>query len=343
MKAIVGRPSMNNGAFVISLDFELAWGVFDTLGSDGSYRQNLIGARDAIPRILELFVEYGVSATWATVGFLFATSREELHHFAPPLELRPKYIDKRLDPYRLSIGNGEVDDPLHYAPSLIMDIAATPRQEIGSHTFSHYTALEPGQTFESFDADLRSAVAIGKARGLSLQSLVMPRHQTRSDYFAAYKRNGLVVHRGNEPNWLNKPRAGRSDRNPVVRGLRLLDSYVNITTSSTIDWRDVSQTDGLLNVPESRFLRPWSSRLSVAEPARVQRIIRGMAAAARTGEIFHLWWHPHNFGVNLSENLRNLKNILIAFDALRNQHGFQSYSMQDVATRSRETRPISAA
>ena len=34
------------GALVLSLDFELAWGVRDTLGSDGPYRGHLLGARD---------------------------------------------------------------------------------------------------------------------------------------------------------------------------------------------------------------------------------------------------------------------------------------------------------
>src|SRR5579859_4252999 len=65
------------GAFVISLDFELHWGVRDHEPLDGPYRPNLLGARNAIPRLLEMFERYGISATWAIVGFLFARSREE--------------------------------------------------------------------------------------------------------------------------------------------------------------------------------------------------------------------------------------------------------------------------
>ena len=34
-------------------------------------------------------------------------------------------------------------------------------------------------------------------------------------------------------------------------------------------------------------------------------------------EIFHLWWHPRNFGVNLAENLRFLNEIIAHFMVLR--------------------------
>src|ERR1700686_2907278 len=47
------------GAFVISLDFELHWGVRDHERPNGPYGPNLLGARKAIPRLLELFERYG--------------------------------------------------------------------------------------------------------------------------------------------------------------------------------------------------------------------------------------------------------------------------------------------
>lgn len=330
-----GAETARPGALVVSLDFELAWGVFDTLGSDGPYRSNLLGAREAIPRILELFEHHGIGATWATVGFLFAASREELLHFAP--NIRPTYDDPRLDPYRQPIGQDERDDPLHFAPSLIEAIRKTPRQEIGSHTFSHYCALEPGQTFEAFDADLAAAVAIGRARGIALRSLVMPRHQSRNDYLPAYRKHGIEVHRGNEPNRLNAPRAGASE-SLVVRGTRLLDSFVDLTGASTFEWAACQAVDGLHDVPESRFLRPYSPRLRFAEPLRKRRIRHGMEEAARSGRLYHLWWHPHNFGSEMQENLKNLQAVLRIYETLRDKHGFQSYGMAEVADLAKGTR-----
>ena len=59
------------GIFTVSLDFELYWGVRDKRTIE-DYEKNLEGAKKAIEVILEVFEEYEVHATWATVGFLFA-------------------------------------------------------------------------------------------------------------------------------------------------------------------------------------------------------------------------------------------------------------------------------
>ena len=61
---------MENGALVISLDFELLWGVFDKVDwrDKKKYFQN---TRRVIPEILRLFEQYEISSTWATVGMLF--------------------------------------------------------------------------------------------------------------------------------------------------------------------------------------------------------------------------------------------------------------------------------
>src|SRR5690606_35067847 len=121
---------------------ELHWGVRDHQPPDGPYRPALLGAREAVLRTLDLFARYDVAATWATVGFLFARSRDELRRYTPAL--RPHYADGRLDPYDEPVGEGEHDDPIHYAPSLIARIRETPRQELATHTFSHYYCGDPG-------------------------------------------------------------------------------------------------------------------------------------------------------------------------------------------------------
>jgi len=87
---------MMSGQFVISLDFELLWGVRDHADKQ-AYGQNVLGAREAVPRMLELFEESGIRATWATVGLLFCESKDELMA-ALPAE-RPAYIDQRLSNY----------------------------------------------------------------------------------------------------------------------------------------------------------------------------------------------------------------------------------------------------
>ena len=65
------------GKFVISLDFELMWGVRDKKTIE-SYGQNILGVREAIPAMLNAFDKYGINATFSTVGFLFAKNKKEL-------------------------------------------------------------------------------------------------------------------------------------------------------------------------------------------------------------------------------------------------------------------------
>lgn len=328
------------GALVISLDFELHWGVRDKCAVDGPYRDNLLGARKAIPRILDLFEQFDVAATWATVGFLFAESRQEREELSPAV--RSRYTDLRLDPYSEATGESENDDPLHYAASLIQQIRSRAGQEIGTHTFSHYYCLEPGETREAFAADLHSAVTIAKRRGVDVRSMVFPRNQFRAGYEELLKQAGIVCYRGNEPNWMYRPRP-RSRETLAVRAPRLLDHYVSLSGPKVVRWSEVLQPNGLCNVRSSMFLRPYSVKRKGLEPARLRRIAGGIQAAAKQRGIFHLWWHPHNFGAQTEENLQFLRSVLEVYSGCRRMHGMRSLSMVDVASLASNINDLSGA
>lgn len=330
---LVNTTARQRGGLVISLDFELAWGVHDSLGSEGAYRVNLLGARKAVPRILELFNEFHIEATWATVGFLFAESREELMQFIPAV--KPTYRDLRRDPYRIELGVDEASDPLHYAASLVKEIASTPGQEVASHTFSHYYCLEDGQTVEQFAADLSAAQAIARSKGFEVSSLVLPRHQNRSDYLPVIAQAGFDAYRSNEPNWLNRPaRAGSSGN--LVRAARLIDSWVPLTGANLVPWASTRpDANGLVDVRESRFLRPAGTMGKLLDDLHYSRIASAMHYAAKQGHLFHLWWHPHNFGAKQEDNLALLRRLLVLHAKFRRDYGFGSYSMRTVSESAR--------
>lgn len=320
------------GALVISLDFELHWGVRDHTNPDSPYRANLLGTRQAVLRMLELFCEFEVAATWATVGFLFARSRDELERFSPVL--RPEYHDPSLSPYGEPLGNGEAEDPLHFAPSLIDEIRRVPRQELATHTFSHYYCLEPGQTRETFAADMRSAMAIAAQRDIRLSSIVFPRNQHNPEYAVVLRETGITCYRGN-PRARMYRASGAAGNHQWIRAARLVDAYLNVSGAATVAWSELLQPDGLCNVPASRFLRPYSPRLHVLEPLRLRRIEGALRRAAEAKEIFHLWWHPHNFGSYLEENIAFLRKVLESFDRLRRTHDIRSLTMEEVAMQAR--------
>lgn len=326
------------GALVISLDLELIWGLRDLIPSDGgAFRQHLLGVRTSLPRLLDVFEEFGIGATWATVGALFASCREELAQYVP--SVLPCYDDPCPGAFVFPPGHDEHDDPLHYGLSLIEMIRERPRHEIGLHTFSHYYCLEQGQTRATFQADLASAIAIARAHGVSPRSFVFPRHQVNLTYLDLLVDAGLTAYRGTEQAWMDQPAAEGSYRSWRRRLNRMVDTYADLSGDNVTPWAAVSEPNRLCNIPSSCFLRPYNRRLRRLEPLRFRRISDGLLAAARSNGIYHLWWHCYNFGVDTDENLAFLRRLLTVFADCHQRYGMQSWTMGQIAEMVRATNP----
>ena len=67
------------------------------------------------------------------------------------------------------------------------------------------------------------------------------------------------------------------------------------------------------------------------EPLRLHRIKRDLTEAAKNGLLYHLWWHPHNFGVNTAANLAFLRKILEHYRSLHDLYGIESLNMGEMA------------
>ena len=314
------------GIFTISLDFELFWGVRDKRTIE-DYEKNLEGAKKAIEILLEVFEEYEVHATWATVGFLFAQDSEELGK-AIPLRI-PSYNDINLNPYQYITKNYSLEPSYHFAPKLIKKIHNCKNQEIGTHTFSHYYCLEEGQNKDEFNSDIEAAVAIAKKNNIPIKSLVFPRNQLNEEYLSVLNKHGIDSYRGNEQAWLHK--ASSSSNNKFIkRVFRLLDSYINLTGSNTFSLGSI-KSDKPYEIQSSCFLRPTSKKLALIEGLKKRRITNSLIKAAKNCEIFHLWWHPHNFGINTDENIEFLTEILSCYRDMKSKHGMKSLNMGEIS------------
>jgi peptidoglycan/xylan/chitin deacetylase (PgdA/CDA1 family) len=315
------------GTLAISLDLELYWGMRDIVSVD-NYRKNLQGVRQALPAILELFYKYQIHATWAAVGFLYYDDAEQLRNHVP--SQLPSYDKLALDPYQyINTLAKESNQQLHFCPDLIELIKQYSGQEIATHTFSHYYCLETGQTQEQFEADLLAAIAIAEKANVRTTSIIFPRNQYNQDYLDTIVECGINCYRGNETNFLNSDGKGKGDR-PDQRILRLLDSYLNLTGQNCYSWSDL-RSSYPINIPSSRFLRPYSPKVKFLDGLRLRRITSGLEYAAHRGLVYHLWWHPHNFGVNLAENLNFLEKVLQSYQKLNTQGKMQSLTMNEIA------------
>src|ERR1700722_2410136 len=103
-------------------------------------------------------------------------------------------------------------------------------------------------------------------------------------------------------------------------------------STGTSRWRESARSNGLHDARASMFFRPYSTQRKSLEPIRLRRIAGGIRAAAKNRGIFHLWWHPHNFGKNIAETLDFLPGVLTLFADQRQVHGMQSLSMIEVAS-----------
>ena len=288
---------------------------------------NIDGEREAIPRILELFQLYGIHATWATVGMLMCKNYAHWRDIRPTI--MPEYSRPQCSTYQLGASIQEYPH-LFFGRALAEQILDTPGQEIASHSYSHFYCGETGATPEQFAADLVCAREVAAELGVNYRSFVFPRNQVQDSYLEVLTEFGYRVYRGNPKNWLYSN--GHMVAGGVVgRGIRLADAYVPLSGPNLA--RPTPRA-GLINCPASAFLRPWSQRRSALEPLRMRRIKQAMLAAAQAGENFHLWWHPHNFGENIEENLAVLESILQYYSVLSHQYGMQSLTMAEVASAS---------
>ncbi|MCR9183689.1 MAG: polysaccharide deacetylase family protein [Flavobacteriaceae bacterium] len=314
---------MKKGIFIISLDFELHWGVAE-LWDVRDRKDYFDTTRIGVPKVLSLFKTYNIHATWATVGFLFAKDKKQLIAAMPTI--RPTYKNNILNYYHLIdnniIGLNEEDDPYHYGYSLIQEIINCPNQELATHTFSHYYCNEEGQTIEQFDADLQAAQKLAKENfNLELRSLVFPRNQFNEGYVSIAKKNGIKVVRSNPDVWFWNRNTKLA---PVARAF---DTLIPISAPLCFEQQRLHLLNDVLLLPASRFLRPYTKQEKVLKRMKLNRILKEMTYAAKNHKVYHLWWHPHNFGYSLQENLGNLEDILKHFEILKSQYAFESKSM----------------
>lgn len=320
---------MNHGKFVITLDFELMWGVRDKKTID-QYGENIKAVHTVVPRLLDLFSKHDIHATFSAIGFMFFESKEELLSNLP--DRVPAYENQKLSPFHTyleKVGANYMEDPYHFAPLLIKKIREYPGMEIGTHTFSHYYCLEKGQSIEDFESDIKNAKKVAEKYGLEVSSLVFPRNQFIDEYLDVCRELGITCYRGNEHSWLYEAR-NEVDESSFRRALRLMDAYVNISGHNCYT-DEYLQSKTPMDIPSSRFLRPFSRKLKVLDGLRLRRIKTGMSHAAKKNLTYHLWWHPHNFGADQEENFRFLEKILAHFKFLESKYGFQSYSMSELA------------
>lgn len=316
------------GTLVVSLDYELMWGCCEWSTPEAYGKSNVAQVPEVISRMLALFHQYGVHATFATVGMIMLKDKEEAIRMAP--DKRPSYQRVGASPY----SNNYIQkikpehESMSFAPQQVMALKADSNIEVGTHTYCHYYCWEPGQTIDEFEADMKKAVEAASNLGITLKSVVFPKNQVSDEHLAVCAKYGITSYRGNALKYFDEPKSKfEAVKNRICR---LLDAYINVGGMTTIPYDKLERKEGMLNVCASRMLRPYSPKLFFLEGLRLRRIRKEMVYAAKNGEMYHLWWHPHNFGANMEENFRFFENVLQTYKECEDRYGMQSCTMNEI-------------
>jgi hypothetical protein len=315
-------------ALVVSLDFELFWGVTESRTIE-NYGENIQGVWQALPGILELFQRYQVHATWATVGMLMC--KDFKHWTALKPDILPTYARERCLTY--SFSNLAKEFPkLFFAPELVEKILSTDGQELASHTYSHFYCGEETTSINEFLADLQCVKTIFNEYGVSPTSLVFPRNQVIAPYLTELYKANYIAYRGNQKHSLYINGQLPSSKNAKIKRLvKFADSYLPLTGNHTYEIsKNNAEHKNMLDIPASMFLRPLTNH-PILNSLHLERVKSAMLDAAINNKIFHLWWHPHNFGKNTQANLNNLEKLLKYFQFLKQKYAMNSYSMAELA------------
>lgn len=318
--------------FTISLDFELHWGGFEKWPLNAAKRAYFDNTRKLIPELLRQFEQNDVHVTWATVGMLMHSEKSAIIANQPTL--KPTYEQAQLSAYHFmateGIGENEREDPYHFAHSLVQLVTKHKGQELASHSFAHYYCNEAGQTLEQFEADCQAIKNVASTYGVSPKSLVFPRNQYNADYLKVCGESGIRIVRSNPVDWWWKIDSAL-DESKWKRLNRGLDAYFNIGGKTSYSNSAIKKEQNVYLLPASRLLRPYNPKEFFLNKKKINRIKKEMTIAAENGEFYHLWWHPHNFGLYPEQSMEGLNKILSHFKYLKDTFNMRSLNMSEIA------------
>ena len=290
VRPCTARPVDDAGTVIISLDFEMNWGMHHVLGRDSQdYRTSLAREPEIAERLLKELLDRGIRATWATVGAIACTGWKEYWRRAPA---PPAYQVRKL-----AVGHDlERSDPggaLHFAPATVERIARAPGQDLGCHTFSHVLCARPGSTADDLELDAEAFLQLWRERfGAAPRSFVYPCNESCfADRLAS---SGFRVVRT-----LARPES-------PYRLWRRVHNTFGLFVRPTYQASAVN-VDGIRETVGSAFVR-----FDLPGPAWALQAQRIRSALRRpvAGRCLHLWWHPHNLGAEPVRRIDRARTLL---------------------------------
>lgn len=232
---------------------------------------------DAYRRITRLFARYEVPATFAFV-LAFTLTESERATLADRLVDVP--IDGRnwLRHYRRAQVEGRLDG--WHCPDALEMVREDRRHEIACHGFSHAPLAEGSIARADAVREIESCRIAAAIKRIDPRTFVYPRNQI--GHLADLAAAGFDGYRTRPP----------GHGSGIGRRLQSLAAEFDLSTRSQLPERSEG---GMVPIPSGYFLN-WQRGLRRVVPRRVShmRWKAILADAARSGNVAHIWLHPHN-------------------------------------------------
>jgi hypothetical protein len=266
-------PQGARAAVVISADLEMAWAWRYSKRSDDSKALALQKAdqtRQNMKPLLDLFDQFTVPVTWATVGHLFLESCSRTNGRAHSDLPRPPYFGNEFWCYDQGdwLDADPCSDyrrhPAWYGPDLIRSIlSAKVKHEVACHTFSHIDCSEAHCPAEVMDSELAECQRLATELRIRLKSFVFPANLAGN--LMSLKKHGFSAYRCHNGYELDVP--GRDEL-------------------------------GLWQIPGGVL---WEKPEGWPVDAWIKALEKCVDKALETGTVLHFWFHPSCDPVNVEK------------------------------------------
>ena len=311
---------LERGAFILSIDTELAWGAVYN-GQFERWQRRYPSTRETISQLLKLLEKFEIRATWAVVGHLFLKECHPVDGVKHPEILRPKYSWLSGDWFDADPCTNLEAAPSWYGKDIVQQILrCKENQEIGCHSFSHIIMGDRGCSRESVESELQVCCLEAKKLGLGLKSFVFPRNSV--GHLEALAEAGFTAFRGPAPSWFARlPRM-------ASRLGHLLDNLLPFSPPVVSPQKET----GLWNLPASYYYPPtdrWWRPIPVS--FRAYKVKQGLQKAAKERRLFHLWFHEFNLATDTKRLFHGLENIFAEVSRYREAGLLDNPTMGELA------------
>lgn len=304
-------------SLIISLDYELRWGMDIIYGSSlDDSNIHISDTPHVINNMLNIFTKYEIKSTWASV---LAISMKSWGEYFEVLDSYGIKNDITHFGHTSKFHNSEEFEKYYFSYNSMKTIHNFEFAEIGSHSFRHTYFGEDQYNKNDFILDNKiCADVLNHKFNIKQSCYVYPRNQIiHTDLIDRETTNGYRE----VPDIYGYKNTKSTKNNKLLTKLsRFSNDVIPFLSkpSKRKDFYSIGDMHIRFNLPN--FL--WKIQLF-----KLENLLNSDESYQSS---IHLWWHPHNISINPSKNISRLEELLSLLKKYIDEKKIKSSFMSEV-------------